>query len=332
MRLALAVATLLPLLLLALLVSNLRADAARAVAVPTTDGAMAVDCDAGQPGVQDTCAYSQGAEFEVQVHIVAAPAAGHFGLQAKLRWPDGTLNYQPAASAADEKVWAGCTIPTRNINEPADPSLVYGCLPFPLPIEGITETGAILQFAFQCDAAASAPSGPNLLLVPRAGDAQFGAHFLDQFFSPIDPALTPATVDCSAPVPPDPDPDGDGCLSTLELGIDPLFGGGRDPNNFWDFFDTPDDANARDQAVASGDLARVVQRFGSSDSGAGNFDRTSDPLSGPDQPVAPPGARANYHPAFDRSPDPPDLSGPADGVIATGDIALIVAQFGHSCA
>jgi hypothetical protein len=267
------------------------------------------------------------------VHIVAAPAAGHYGFQAKLRWPDGTVLYQPAANPGDERVWAGCTIPSRNVNEPDDPSLVYGCIPFPLPDPGITETGAVLQFDFQCaQGITTPPAGPNLLLVPRAGDSQAGSHFLDAAFSPVDPALTPTTVDCSAPVPPDPDPDGDGCPSVKELGSDPLQGGGRDPNDVWDFFDTPDDANARDHAVAASDLARIVQRFGSSDAGAGAFDRNSAPLSQPDPPVTPTGDRDNYHPAFDRSPAPPALSGPADGVIAAGDLALLVAQFGHSCA
>jgi hypothetical protein len=298
-------------------------------AVPLAGGSMAVDCDAGQAGIQASCSYPAGETFDVQVHVVAAPAAGHFGFQAKLRWPDGSISYQPAASQVTERVWAGCTIPSRNVNVPDDPSVVYGCIPFPLPAQGIIETGAMVQFEFECGAA-STPAGPNLLLVPRAGDSQFGTHFLDQMFSPIDPVLADATVDCSAP--PDPDGDDDGCMDDQETGDDPLTGGDRDPEDFWDFFDTPDDQNARDKAVAAGDLARLVQRFGSNDSGAGAFDRADDPLSAPDAPVTPAGDRDNYHPAFDRSPSQSTLSGPADGIIATGDIALLVGQFGHSCA
>jgi hypothetical protein len=37
------------------------------------------------------------------------------------------------------------------------------------------------------------------------------------------------------------DTDGDGCTDGAELGPDPIFGGERDPLNFWDFFDVTGD-------------------------------------------------------------------------------------------
>jgi hypothetical protein len=119
------------------------------------------------------------------------------------------------------------------------------------------------------------------------------------------------------------DSDDDACPDPRELGGDAGLGGARNPKLFWDLFDTPDAANARDAAVTAGDLARVAQRFGATG------DLAIDPLS------APPAAPA-YHTAFDRSPPEPGGdqwdAGPPDGAIAAGDLAGVVAQFGHSCA
>jgi glucose/arabinose dehydrogenase len=124
--------------------------------------------------------------------------------------------------------------------------------------------------------------------------------------------------------PPGADADSDGCSDAREQQTAPgsqATGGLRNPNDFWDFFDTPDNANVRDRAVTVADIAREVARFGSSGSAA------IDPLSAPLLAPA-------YHTAFDRSPatgDPWDL-GPPDGSITVGDIAGAVVQFGHSCA
>lgn len=122
--------------------------------------------------------------------------------------------------------------------------------------------------------------------------------------------------------PPGPDSDADGCSDAQELGFDPAFGGRRDPSSFWDFFDTPNPSNVRDRIVSTGDILRIVLRFGT------NGNPAIDPLS---PPVA-----NDYHTAFDRSPpgqgaDPWDL-GPPDGAIAANDILFEVNQFGHSCA
>ncbi len=133
----------------------------------------------------------------------------------------------------------------------------------------------------------------------------------------------------------DPDDDNDGCTDTQEAGSNPLLGGRRNPHNFWDLYDVPTGPSlARDRAVSSADMAAVVARFGSNDSGPGTFDRTSDPLSTP----LPVGAnnRENYHPAYDRGGPNPGLNAwnllPPNGSVTAGDIASVVAQFGHSCA
>ena len=128
-----------------------------------------------------------------------------------------------------------------------------------------------------------------------------------------------------APPPPG-DSDNDGCTDAQELGSIPILGGQRDPNNFWDFFDTPDAANVRDRAVTVADIGRVVGRFGT----FGNL-----PLSLEEQVQAAlsPPPPAGFHPAFDRTPVGPELwnIGPPNGGVTIQDIGLIVAQFGHTC-
>ncbi|MGB2694785.1 MAG: flexitail domain-containing putative surface protein [Dehalococcoidia bacterium] len=120
----------------------------------------------------------------------------------------------------------------------------------------------------------------------------------------------------------DDDDDNDGCTDTQELGATPVLGGLRDPFYFWDFFDTLLPDGARDRIISTGDIFRIVGRFGT------NGDPSIDPLS--QLPAS------GYHTAFDRSPpasggDPWDL-GPPDGSISAGDILFVVRQFGHTCA
>jgi hypothetical protein len=130
------------------------------------------------------------------------------------------------------------------------------------------------------------------------------------------------------------DTDGDGCTDLRELQTAPgseTSGGLRDPQYFWDFYDTPNAANVRDRRVTvPGDIFQVAQRFGANDAGGtAPVNRNSDPLAGP-IPAIP-----GYHPAFDRSPmigpNPWDM-GPPDGAItAVVDIFAVAKQYGHSC-
>jgi hypothetical protein len=120
----------------------------------------------------------------------------------------------------------------------------------------------------------------------------------------------------------DPDDDNDGCTDARELGSIPILGGLRNPNSFWDFFDVPDMSNQRDRAITVGDIARVVTRFGSS----GTATSAADALAAPAPPPA-------YHAGSDRTlkgPEPWNTTRPNGGVTIE-DIALLVAQFGHSC-
>ena len=152
------------------------------------------------------------------------------------------------------------------------------------------------------------------------------------------PTPTNTTVPTATPTPtntPDPaaaptpagtpaiDSDGDGCLDAQELGPNPLFGGQRDPQIFWDFFDPN-----RDRAISITDFFDLIARFGATDAGgAAPINRTTDPLSTP--PPAP-----AYHTRFDRGgvvgANPWNL-GPPDGAITVTDFFSLLAQFGHTC-
>jgi hypothetical protein len=116
------------------------------------------------------------------------------------------------------------------------------------------------------------------------------------------------------------------------MGTNPMQGGLRNVNYFWDFYDTPATGdNFRDRVITTtGDILRVARRFGAKDAmGTAAINRNSDPLAGPPPPF--PG----YHPAFDRGPligtDPWDM-GPPDGTIsAVVDVLGVVRQFSHNC-
>ena len=125
------------------------------------------------------------------------------------------------------------------------------------------------------------------------------------------------------------DSDGDGCTDVTELGLNPALGGMRNPNDFWDFYDTPDENNIRDGTVnLAGDIIRVAMRFGTNDdNGTAAVNRDTDPQSAPPED--------GYHPAFDRGEITGENAwnrGPADGTInIPDDIFGVATQFGHTC-
>jgi hypothetical protein len=122
----------------------------------------------------------------------------------------------------------------------------------------------------------------------------------------------------------DADDDNDGCTDAQELQSVEMQGGGRNPLNFWDFFDVATGAEfGRNKAVAASDFFAVLARFGATG------DASVDPLSMPAPAPA-------YHPAYDRGPNklfmPPLILTHADGSIASTDFFDALTQFGHSCA
>jgi hypothetical protein len=116
------------------------------------------------------------------------------------------------------------------------------------------------------------------------------------------------------------DADGDGCTAAQEAGPTLSLGGQRNSKVFWDFFDTPTPPSFnRDEAVAVGDIAAVVSRFGSSGV------TTIDPLSTP-------AAAPAYHTGYDRTAGPvAGTTAAPNGSVTVQDISLAVQQFGHNC-
>jgi hypothetical protein len=194
--------------------------AGTSLAGETTDGAMVVDCDTSQGGIQDECTYAPGSSFNIAVHVTQPPAAGYFQIQAKLGWTEGVLNYLPAA-AGDEALWPECTFAasTNNWTEHGVPSVFIACAVLPPLAVGDTFTGAVFTFELQCKAAPNAIGSPPagldrnqslLELISSVNEpfpSQGGTIFVDADIQPVNPVLTDATVTCAAgPPPPPPTP------------------------------------------------------------------------------------------------------------------------------
>jgi len=132
------------------------------------------------------------------------------------------------------------------------------------------------------------------------------------------------------------DSDLDGCSDKQELRDTQASGGRRDPYNRWDLMAVWHGSPLiRDKTVNAADLAAVVLRFGSTDTGAGDFNRNSNPTLTPNPPITPSGSRANYHPAFDRDGTLVGSNAwnlkPPNGNVGAPELANTVAQFGHNC-
>ena len=115
------------------------------------------------------------------------------------------------------------------------------------------------------------------------------------------------------------DDDNDGCSDLQELGLNPVFGGLRDPHNFWDFFDPN-----RDRSVGLLDFLALLRHFGTVGDPA-----TLDP-DGPEPAIG------EYWALADRGGqvpggDPWDEL-PPNGSIGLSDFLSLLRQFGHTCA
>ena len=124
-----------------------------------------------------------------------------------------------------------------------------------------------------------------------------------------------------------PDADRDGCNNLQEQKEKSAAstGGGRDPNYFWDVFDTDTEnglsaGKTLTGTVTIGDLFAVADHFG--DAGDSGIDPLSDANG------------AGYHTRFDRGDQIGPNSwnrAPPDGSITIGDIFAVAAQFGLNC-
>jgi hypothetical protein len=236
----------------------------------------------------------------------------------------------PYTEWLSERVWNGNTWFTKRVHGFREATLL---VPMRDPNgSGQPNTTGLLQFINDVATRSVVPGADPVHIEHQAG-LVWNTHDPNSTVVPwMDSDQGLYLPECNVPAPkgfrppppldPETDTDGDGCTDFQEAGYDERFGGLRDAESYWDFFDTPDEANARDRVITGPDIARVVVRFGS----AGNPE--VDPLSPP--PPAP-----GYHSSFDRGP----IQGPhrwslgeADGAVVGTDISAIVAQFGHNCA
>ena len=153
---------------------------------PPSPGAMALDCDASTPGVQDDCSYSTGSTFDVQVHVTEPPTSGFLRFQVVLGWDNPPLVYLPAAAPADEALWPHCDAMSREL--PSTSSIAFGCAAGS-PSSGDTAVGPVLQFQFQCQQDGIASVG---LFRSFAADT----FFLIAAGGIVYPDVTGATVTC----------------------------------------------------------------------------------------------------------------------------------------
>ncbi len=158
---------------------------------PTNPGAMAVDCDTGQTGVQSHCSYAPGSIFGVQMHVTKAPTSGYVGFSTRWLWDNPALQYLPAADPASEALWPFCDVAARTA--PVLPnSFFFACASNALPA-GDSTTGAVLQVTFRC--ASEGEAWLDLVTGSRETRFNIGSGGLTI------PAVSGARVACGPPVP-----------------------------------------------------------------------------------------------------------------------------------
>lgn len=180
-----------------------------------TDGRLAVDCEGNTRQIETTCQFGSGQEFTVSVHVTETPGGEYAGAQIKFRWDPAVLDYLPTDRPADEAAWQDCTLPLRFDNRPDDPSVLFGCIEFTgtteEPIRLTTYTGPLVVFHMQC----VNDGATELVLVPPAGDGQYGSHLLSPIGVMLSTTLDGAAVTCGGPQAVRPAPE-------VTVGVEPI--------------------------------------------------------------------------------------------------------------
>jgi len=248
--------------------------------------------------------------------------AGYAAMTTDIDWTGTGLVYKPTTDQTAEVLLPGGTLAKRLIISAT--RVQHGSLSAGSGATPSTFKGVVISLRFNCTSTAST----NVITLNPASPLNPGGAALSDSFATVYPLSDSITINCvSASL----DTDGDGCTDLREMGTNPMQGGQRNHNYFWDFYDTPDANNMRDRVITTtGDLLRVARRIGANDAmGTALINRNSDPLAGPPPPL--PG----YHPAFDRSwrigPNQWDL-GPPDGTITViTDLLGVARQMAHNC-
>ena len=141
--------------------------------------------------------------------------------------------------------------------------------------------------------------------------AGFGDGFVTRLSSLANPTNTPDPIDTPVATPNPTDTDGDGCTDVQEAGPNQQFGGLRDPNNPWDFYDVRGPDGPRDQFVdLFTDILGVIIHYSLDGSPPYDVDFDRGPSAGP---------------------NPWNMTAP-DGVIDLfTDILGVISQYNHDC-
>lgn len=276
----------------------------------------------GQGDVHRECILPEGGAFSVDVMAEAPPLDGYTAYAVVLQYAgDVGLQQQPGL---DENRAKECIAGSESKEEGRYRlNCKTGRTNYTGPLTNVQFECGPLGGAVQIDLVGGEGAGASYYVWPSI----FGnLVFLKSEGKGEKAVADSVLVQCPRP-PPELDSDSDGCSDAAELGDDPYFGGQRDPNDPWDFFDTPDPrlpagppAYQRDGVINLLDVLRVGLRFGPGDS---NRDLLSPvPASG-------------YHPAYDRGNQVGAHNwnrSPADGAITVPDDILgVAAQFAHNC-
>jgi hypothetical protein len=262
--------------------------------------------------------------FDLAVVVTAFPSGGYPAIALDYDWTGTTLAYEERATELEipwpdrDFIFTGKTFisPTRvqfgdfSTNAGSTPSMFKG---------------DVAELRFHCP---MMPSTNVISLLPSSA-ANPGGTAVPDTGGTIYPQADSITINCALP---SLDTDNDGCTDLREMGTNQMWGGRRNPTNFWDFYDVPDFNNMRDRVVTTtGDILRVARRFGANDMmGIAAVNRNSDPLAGPIPPFP------SYHPAFDRGPAPMgadlwDMTPPDGFITVMTDVLGVVRQMAHNC-
>ncbi len=162
-------------------------------------GTMAIDCETGSSGVQDSCGYQSGESFFLDLQATDAPGEGYNAIQLKLLWPSSKLAYK-ARKTTTEAVWPDCTLPVRQGSSSKSP-LLFGCVVFPVPKKKDFShyEGTLAKFRFKCKQDGDA----QITMAPygtaeKEGDPLGTTFITGESGQTSKPDLKNATVKCGA--------------------------------------------------------------------------------------------------------------------------------------
>lgn len=155
-----------------------------------TPGSMAVDCNGATDGIQTSCTYDTGDQFDVLVHVTDAPSLGYTGLNVKLGWTGTSLDVQLPRRFRDASLLPDCADPmVGEYPGGGERAVEYNCGSIATESGVSFATGPVVHFQFQCREAGDT----RLTLLVNERDPTQASNFAG---APGVPQVEPATVNC----------------------------------------------------------------------------------------------------------------------------------------